>query len=123
MIGILAKRVFSHFSHYSIKITRNSRCKTAIRKTNPDYDIVIKRFHLHYDMKLVTSGIDRDENLVIQFPVFIKPYTQKPLILYQIETVPVLTVDQDSQVDSCTHLQIDRPCIALNSVTYTTIRQ
>ena len=27
-------------------------------KTNLDYDIVIKRLHLYYDMKLVTFGID-----------------------------------------------------------------
>ena len=32
----------------------------TIPKTNPDYDIVIKRLHLYFDMKLVTFGIDRD---------------------------------------------------------------
>ena len=36
-------------------------------------------------MKLVTFGIDQDRNLIIQFPVFVQPYTQKPLTLYQIE--------------------------------------
>ena len=50
--------------------------KIAIWKTNPDYDIVIKRLHLCYEMKLVTFGIDKDKNLIIQFPVFIQPYTQ-----------------------------------------------
>ena len=49
--------------------------KTAIRKTNPDYDIVIDRLHLYYDMKLITFGIDKERNLIIQFPVFIQPYT------------------------------------------------
>ena len=56
--------------------------KTTIRKTNPDFDIVTKRLHLYYDMKLVIFGIDRDKNLIIQFPVFIQPYTQQPLVLY-----------------------------------------
>ena len=28
--------------------------KKAIQTTNPDYNIVIKRLHLYYDMKLVT---------------------------------------------------------------------
>ena len=42
---------------------------------NADNDIVIKRLNLYYDKKLVTFGIDRDENLIIQFPVFIQPYT------------------------------------------------
>ena len=40
---------------------------------NPDYDIVIKRLHLYYDMKLATFGIDRDKNLIVQFQVFIQP--------------------------------------------------
>ena len=37
---------------------------------NPDYHIVIKSLHVYYDMKLVTFGIDKDKNLIIQFPVF-----------------------------------------------------
>ena len=45
--------------------------------TNPDYTLVLDRLHLYYDMQLVTFGIDKDMNLVIQFPVFIQPYTQK----------------------------------------------
>ena len=61
-----------------------SEVKIAIRKTNPDYDLVINKLHLYYDMKLVTSGIDKERNLIIQFPVFIQPYTQQPLILYKI---------------------------------------
>ena len=44
----------------------------------------------YYNMKLVTFGIDPDRNLIIQFPVFVHPYTQKPLTLYQDETIPVL---------------------------------
>ena len=61
--------------------------KTAIETTNTDYDLVIDRFHLYYDMQLVTFGIDKDKNLIMQFPVFAQPYTQQPLILYQLETV------------------------------------
>ena len=61
--------------------------------------------------------------MIIQFPVFIQPYTQQPLILYQIETVPVPIVDQNKQANSYTHLQIDRLYIALNSETYILIRQ
>ena len=50
--------------------------KTAIQKTNPDYNLVIDRLHLYYDMQLVTFGIDKDKNLIIQFPVFIQLYIQ-----------------------------------------------
>ena len=49
-------------------------------------------------MQLVTFGIDKGMNLVIQFPVFIQPYTQKPLILYQLETVPVSILDRNTKL-------------------------
>ena len=94
-----------------------------VRKTNPDYNLIIKRLHLYYDMKLVTFGINTGKNLIVQFPVFIQLYTQQLLILYQIETVPIPIIDQNTQVQSYTHLQVDRPYIALNSETYITIRQ
>ena len=32
--------------------------KEAIQTTNPNYDTVIKRLHLYYDMKLVTFSIE-----------------------------------------------------------------
>ena len=44
-------------------------------------------------MPLVTFGIDKDMNLIIQFPVFVQQYTQKPLILYQLETVLIPILD------------------------------
>ena len=86
--------------------------KTAIRKTNPDYDLVIDRLHIYYDMQLVTFGINKDKNLIIQFPVFIQPYSQQPLILYQIEMVPMLIIDQNTQAQSYMNLQINKPYIA-----------
>ena len=64
-----------------------SEVKKMLQITNPDYDLVLDRLHLYYDMQLVTFGIDKDINLVKQFPVFIQPYPQTPLILYQLETV------------------------------------
>ena len=74
-------------------------------------------------MKLVMFGIKKERNLIMQFPVFIQPYTQQPLILYQIEMVLILIIDQKTQAQSDTHLQIKKPCIALNTETYITIRQ
>ena len=60
--------------------------KKAILISNPDYKIVIKTLHLYYDIKLVTFGINKERTLIALFPVFIKPYIQQQLILYQIET-------------------------------------
>ena len=48
---------------------------------------------------------------------------QEPLILYQIETVLVPIIDKNTQVESYTHQQVDRPYIALNSETYITVRE
>ena len=88
-----------------------------------EHDIVIKRLHLYYNMKLVTFGIDRKRNLIIQFPIFVQPYTQQPLILYQLETVPVLIIDKNTKANSYAELQIKKPYIALNSETYINIQQ
>ena len=92
-----------------------SEVKKSLLITNPEYTLVLDILHQYYDMQLVTFGIDSDMNLLIQFPVFIQPYMQKPLILYQLETVPVPILDQNTRAQSYTHLRIKKPYIALNS--------
>ena len=69
-------------------------------------------------MKLVTFGIDQDKNLIIQFPVFVQPYTQTKLSLYQIETVPVPILDANDNAQSYTQLKVEKPYIAVNKETY-----
>ena len=90
----------------------------SLQQTNPDHALVLDRLHLYYDMHLVTFGIDREMNLVIQFLVFIQPYIQKPLTLYQLETVPVPILDTNTEAKSYTHLHVNKPHTALNSETY-----
>ena len=72
---------------------------------------------------LLPLALYKDMNLVIQFQVFIQPYTQKPLILYQLETVPIPILDINTKAQSYTHLRIEKPYIALNSETYISLRQ
>ena len=43
----------------------------AIAKTNQDYEIVLNRLYLYYNMKLVMFGTDYQKNLIIQFPMFV----------------------------------------------------
>ena len=93
----------------------------AITKSNQDYEIVLNRLYLYYDMKLVTFGTDYQKKLIIQFPVFVQPYTQSKLTLYQVETVPVPILDNGNTVQSYTKLKIEKPYIALNDETYITI--
>ena len=69
-------------------------------------------------MKLVMFGIDNQKNLIIQFPVFVQPYTQTKLTLYQIETVPVPILDANDKAQSHTQLQEEEPYIAVNEETY-----
>ena len=94
----------------------------TLQITNPDYDLVIDRLHLYYDMPLITFGIDKNMNLIIQFPIFVQPYTQKLLIIYQLEMVPIPFLDQNIKAQSYTNLQIKKPYIVLNSETYISLR-
>ena len=92
--------------------------KRSLQQTNPDYTLVFERLHLYYNMPLVTFGVNRDMNIVIQFPVFIQPYIQKPLVPYQLETVPVPILDTNTEANSYTHLHVNKPYIALSKETY-----
>ena len=91
--------------------------KVSLQTTNRDYDLVIKRLYLYYDMKLVMFSIEYQRNLIIQFPVFVQPYPQQHLILYQTETVLVSIVDKNKQAQSCTYVKINKSYLALNSET------
>ena len=123
-IRILAKRYLPNTLIKPAKLQEIlSEVKKSLQITNPDYDLVLDRLHLYYDMQLVTFGIDKHMNLVIQFPVFIQLYTQKPLILYHPETVPVPILDKNSKAQSYTHLQVRKPYITLSSETYICLRQ
>ena len=100
-----------------------SEVRKTMQATNPDYDLIIDRLNLYYDMQLLTFGIGKDKNLIVQFPVSILPYTQQPLILYQLETVPVSILDQNHKAHSYRHLQVAKLYIALNSETYISLWQ
>ena len=92
--------------------------RTALAKTNKDYDLVLNRLYLYYDMKLVMFGIDKQKNLIIQFLVYVQPYTQTKLTLYQIETVPIPILDENDKAQSYTQLKVEKPYIAVNEETY-----
>ena len=98
-----------------------SEVRIAITKSNKDYDLVLTRLYLYYDIKLVAFGIDSQRNFIVQFPVFIQPYTQKRLVMYQIETVLVPILDENEQVHSYTELKIEKLYIVLNVEMYITL--
>ena len=96
--------------------------RETVQKENKDYDILIKRLYLYYDMKLVTFGIDDKRNLIVQFPVFVHPHNQQHLTLYQLETVPVPIIDRNENAQSYMHLKVTKPYISLNSETYISLK-
>ena len=98
------------------------KVKETVQKENENYDLLIKRLYLYYDMKLGTFGIDDKRNLIVQFPVFVHPYNQQHLTLYQLETVPVLIIDRNENAQSYTHLKVTKPYTTLNSETYISLR-
>ena len=59
-----------------------TQVKKTVVKTKHEYDLVIKRLHLYYDMKLVTFGIDGNSDIIVQFPVFV--FTLKLVTIYII---------------------------------------
>ena len=71
-----------------------SEVKRALQKKNKDYDLVLSHLYLYYGMKVVTFGIDEKRNLIFQFPVYVQPYTQRQLVLHEIETSPVPILDK-----------------------------
>ena len=82
----------------------------------------IKQMVTYYDMKLVTFGINKERKMIVQFSIFLQPYIQLQLTLYQIEMVPVPIIDLNKQAHSYIYLQVDRPYISLNSETYISLR-
>ena len=63
------QKVFTNFSLVPKKLKEIlQEVKSAIQITHLDYDVVIKRLHFYYNMKLVTFGINEERNLIIPFP-------------------------------------------------------
>ena len=48
-------------------------------------------------MILVIFGLDKQRNLIVQFPVFVQPHIQRRWFMYQIETVPIPILDRNDQ--------------------------
>ena len=72
-------------------------------------------------MKLVTIGIDQDNNLIIQFPMFVQPCMQTKLTLCQVEMVSMPILGADDNAQSYTQLEVEKPCIAMNREMYVSL--
>ena len=72
---------------------------------------------------LVTFGIDKDMNLVIQFPVFIQPYTQKTFDSIPIGDGSSSDSRQEYQGSVIHAFASQKALYCLNSETYISLRQ
>ena len=68
-------------------------------------------------MNLVSFWYDKDLKLLLQFPVFIKPYTEN-LWHYQEETAHVPIKDNNTEANSCTLQQPREECLAVTEEKY-----
>ena len=94
-----------------------------VRLRYPDYELAANHISHYRDMELVTFSVDRiTHSLVVTFPVFIKDYKQPPLLLFEIETVPVPIPDRNKQADSYSQLRIQKDYIAAGMDYYIQIR-
>ena len=64
----------------------------------------------------------KERNMIGQFQIFIQPYIQQQLILYQINNGTSSYYRSQQKVHSYTHLHVDRPNIALHSEIYISLR-
>ena len=70
-------------------------------------------------MKLITFAVDQQtHSLIVTFPVFIQDYRRPPLLLFEIETVPVPIPDANEKADSYSQVQVKKPYITVGAEYY-----
>ena len=71
------------------------------------------------DMKMVTFTIDQQtHSLIVTFPAFIKNYKQPPMLLYEVETVPVPIIDKNVKANRYSQVRIEKSYIAAGTDYY-----
>ena len=99
------------------------RVMSELLKSNTGYRLAFPQIDAYYDMKVATFALDKDNNLIVTFPILIAPIHQKPLSLYEIETVPVPIVDMDKSADSFSEVHVNKPYIAASQLSYIQLRE
>ena len=74
-----------------------SKVKIAVRKTSPDYDSVIDRLHLYYNMKLVTFGIEKEKKSYNTISSIYSTIYAAASDIISNRDLPVPIIDQNTQ--------------------------
>ena len=94
-----------------------------VKRNYPDYVLAAKHISHYRDMKMVTFAVDQQaHSLILTFPAFIKNYKQPSLSLYEVETVPVPTIDKNVKADSYSQVRIEKSYIAAGMDYYIQLR-
>ena len=93
-----------------------------VKKSHPNFVVVIKHLTEYYDMKLATFGVDTDGNMIVAFPVFVQDHTSQPQTLYEIETVKVPIPDLNVDANSYSEVRYSKPYIAISKDYYIQLR-
>ena len=96
-----------------------SEVQMMVQKGYPNYTLAAEYISHYRDMKLVTFAVDHQtHSLIVTFPVFNQDYRRPPLSLFEIETVPVLILDENEKADSYSHVQVAKPYIVVGMEYY-----
>ena len=73
--------------------------KEQLSENYPNFEMVTDNEQDYYQMPLV-SAVYAQDMIVLQIPIYIKPITQKPLLMYKIKTIPVPYHINENMIDS-----------------------
>ena len=94
-----------------------------VKRNYPDYVLAATHISHYRDMKMVTFAVDQQtHSLIVTFPAFIKNYKQPPLLLYEVETVPVPILDKNVKANSYSQVRIEKSYIAAGNDYYIQLR-
>jgi len=95
----------------------------VISQRGGGYVPALESIHHYYDMKLVSFMVDpHSRDLILTFPILLKPSNMDPLKLFEIETVHVPVEDADKQTQTFTRVQMSKPYIAAGTNFYIQLR-
>ena len=87
--------------------------KKAVLKMISAFDVVIKRLHLYYHMKLITFNVNEKLDIICSSQYFFNSTVNLCLHYIKLEIVPVHIIDQNINDNSYMKVQVSKPYIAL----------
>ena len=76
--------------------------KATLQTSKLTYSHWFPDLYYYYGFKLFSLGYYKEFSVVLHFPIFLEPYMQKLLSLYQLETVPIHIKDKNIEANSYT---------------------